>query len=79
MPEISDLSLMTDRVGKGWFSMPCHRSELIGSGIIWKNLQPLAAFTHDTQLSKQDRHLDPLLSSYSQVHRAFVWPAFSST
>src|ERR687897_758028 len=33
MPESSDLSLMTDRVGKGWFSMPCHRSELIGSGI----------------------------------------------
>ena len=24
---------MTDRVGKGWFSMPCYRPELIGSGI----------------------------------------------
>jgi hypothetical protein len=33
MPESSDLSLMTDRVGKGWFSMLCHGSELIGSGI----------------------------------------------
>jgi hypothetical protein len=33
MPESSDLSLMTDRVGKGWFSMLCHASELIGSGI----------------------------------------------
>jgi RNA-directed DNA polymerase len=29
----SDLSLITDNVGKGRFSMPCHRSELIGSGI----------------------------------------------
>jgi hypothetical protein len=34
LPESSDLSLMTDRAGKGWFSMLCHRSELIGSGII---------------------------------------------
>ena len=25
MPESSDLSLMTDKVGKGWFSMLCHR------------------------------------------------------
>jgi hypothetical protein len=25
---------MTDRVGKGWFSILYHRSELIGSGII---------------------------------------------
>src|SRR4051794_15949956 len=33
IPESSDLSLMTDRVGKGWFSMLCHGSELIGSGI----------------------------------------------
>ncbi len=33
MPESSDLSLMTDRVGKGWFSMLCHGSELIGSGM----------------------------------------------
>ena len=33
MPESSDLSLMTDKVGKGWFSMLCHRSELIGSGM----------------------------------------------
>ena len=33
MPESSDLSLMTDRIGKGWFSMLCHRSELIGSGM----------------------------------------------
>src|SRR3954451_16085675 len=33
MPESSDLSLMTDSVGKGRFPMPCHRSELIGSGI----------------------------------------------
>src|SRR3954466_529566 len=32
-PESSDLSLATDRVGKSWFSVPCHRSELIGSGI----------------------------------------------
>ena len=41
MPESSDLSLMTDRVGKGWFSMLCHRSELIGSGIT--PLRPLLA------------------------------------
>jgi hypothetical protein len=34
MPESSDLSLMTDKVGKGWFSMLCHGSELIGSGIM---------------------------------------------
>ena len=33
MPESSDLSLMTDRVWKGWFYMLCHGSELIGSGI----------------------------------------------
>src|SRR5687767_11307256 len=33
MPESSDLSLMTDRVGKGWFSTLCDGSELIGSGI----------------------------------------------
>jgi hypothetical protein len=33
MPESSDLSPMTDRVGKGWFSMLCHRSELSGIGI----------------------------------------------
>ena len=33
IPESFDLSLMTDRVGKGWFSMLCHGSELIGSGI----------------------------------------------
>src|SRR4051812_13113657 len=33
MPESSDLSLMTDSVGKGRFPIPCHRSELIGSGI----------------------------------------------
>jgi hypothetical protein len=31
MPESSDLSLVIDRVGKGWFSILCHRSELIGS------------------------------------------------
>jgi hypothetical protein len=37
MPESSDLSLMTDRVGKGWFSMLCHGSELIGSGITGPN------------------------------------------
>src|SRR3954447_26739338 len=36
MPESSDLSLMTDRVGKGWFSMLCHGSELIGSGMTWE-------------------------------------------
>jgi predicted transposase YbfD/YdcC len=33
MPGSSDLSLITDNVGKGRFSMPCHWSELIGSGI----------------------------------------------
>ena len=33
MPESSDLSLMTDSVEKSRFSMPYHRSELIGSGI----------------------------------------------
>jgi hypothetical protein len=33
MPESFDLLLMTDRVGKGWFSMLCHGSELIGSSI----------------------------------------------
>jgi hypothetical protein len=33
MPGSSDLSLITDNVGKGRFSTPCHRSELIGSGI----------------------------------------------
>jgi hypothetical protein len=33
MPESSDLSLMTDSVGKGRFSRSCHRSKLIGSGI----------------------------------------------
>src|SRR4051794_41082342 len=27
MPESSDLSLMTDKVGKGWFSMLCQRVE----------------------------------------------------
>ena len=32
-PESSDLSVVTVRVGKSWFSMPCYRSELIGSGI----------------------------------------------
>jgi hypothetical protein len=32
-PESSDLSLVTVRVGKSWFSMPCYRSELIGSGM----------------------------------------------
>jgi hypothetical protein len=32
-PESSDLSLVTVRVGKSWFSVPCHRSELIGSGM----------------------------------------------
>jgi hypothetical protein len=35
MPESSDLLLMTDRVGKGWFSMLCHGSELIGSSITY--------------------------------------------
>jgi hypothetical protein len=39
MPESSDLSLMTDRGGKGWFSMLCHGSELIGSGITWSALK----------------------------------------
>ena len=33
MPESSDLSPMTDRVGKGWFSMLCYRSELSGIGM----------------------------------------------
>jgi hypothetical protein len=33
MPGSSELSLLTDRVGKGWFFMLCHSSELIGSGI----------------------------------------------
>src|SRR3954447_14219027 len=33
MPESFDLSLMIDSVGKGRFSIPFHRSELIGSGI----------------------------------------------
>jgi hypothetical protein len=33
MPESADLSPMTDRAGKGWFSMLCHRSELSGIGI----------------------------------------------
>src|SRR3954452_19619729 len=32
MPESFDLSLMIDSVGKGRFSIPFHRSELIGSG-----------------------------------------------
>jgi hypothetical protein len=31
--ENSELSLLTDRVGKGWFFMLCHESELIGFGI----------------------------------------------
>jgi hypothetical protein len=31
-PESSDLSVVTVKVGKSWFSMPCYRSELIGSG-----------------------------------------------
>src|SRR3954452_24888546 len=43
MPGSSDLSLITDNVGKGRFSMPCHRSELIGSGIIPDRAQLPAA------------------------------------
>jgi hypothetical protein len=34
MPDSSDLSLVTDSVGKGRFSRSCQRPELIGSGII---------------------------------------------
>jgi Putative transposase len=35
MPESSNLSLMTDSVEKSRFSVPYHRSELIGSGMIY--------------------------------------------
>ena len=34
MPESPDLSRITDSVEEGRFSIPCHRSELIGPGII---------------------------------------------
>jgi len=47
MPGSSDLSLITDNVGKGRFSMPCHRSELIGSGIIHPGDRQSSAMTHN--------------------------------
>jgi hypothetical protein len=53
MPENSDLSLMTDKVGKGWFSMLCHGSELIGSGMIERH-----AGESDNACDKQALHVE---------------------
>jgi hypothetical protein len=65
----SDLSLITDNIGKGRFSMPCHRSELIGSGIMGRTV---AACNHRSSGSQSSPISDLIQESGDHPNRKCI-------